>query len=145
MKKLVLLLMLIPFSAKALCLNFYLDKNGQTHSVRCGSNIPETQCRNGTYWDGASCQKVEIISICESQGGIWKQAQLGVAQAKGNTSKNKSSFINLCACPNQKVWDGYKCRSDIPLSQQCTTLFGDGSIRMTEGFVGSKGCTRISQ
>ena len=149
MKKFVFLflLILVPISAGAMCLDFYFDKDGQSHSVKCGSNRPETQCYDGTYWNGEACEKVEIIRICEEQGGHWEQAQLKGAQLsdafKPDALTQQRSIIHMCACPDKKVWDGRNCRPDIPLSRQCTTFFGDGSIRMTEEFFGSRNCPRI--
>lgn len=149
MKKLIFLLMLIPFSAMALCLDFYLDKNGQLQSVKCGSQRPELKCKNGTYWDGKICRKVEIIKICKRQGGVWKQVQLRVARMSdafepGALARNRS-IINMCVCPHSRVWDGKECRSDVPLAKQCTPAFGNTSVRMTEEFFGSKDCPRVQR
>ncbi|MBO7097822.1 MAG: hypothetical protein J6W11_04210 [Alphaproteobacteria bacterium] len=147
MKKFILALMLWPACSMALCLDFYLDENGQSQSVKCGSNKPETKCINGTYWNGTSCQKIKIIQICESQGGTWKQVQLRVAQLsdafKSGELSRKRAIINMCVCPNQQVWDGQNCRSDIPPSKQCTAAFSDKSVRMTEEFFGSDDCPRL--
>ncbi|MBO6087512.1 hypothetical protein J6P92_04095 [bacterium] len=149
MKKFVFLLMFWPISAMALCLEFYFDKDGQSQSLKCGSNRPEIKCSGETYWDGTSCQKVEIIEICKKQGGTWKQVQLRVAQLadafESGALARKRAIINMCACPEQKVWDGQKCRSDIPTAKQCTGGFGDKSVRMTEEFFGSEDCPRVSQ
>lgn len=150
MKKLLFLLMLVPFSASALCLDFYFDKDGQAQSTRCGSDMPELRCKRSdpaSYWNGQACEKVEIIEICRSQGGEWKQTQLRVAEMpdafKSGALARKKAIIHMCACPDEKVWDGQKCRSDIPRSKQCTTFAGNGSIRMTEDFFGSADCPRF--
>ena len=149
MKKLLFLLLLAPVSAGALCLEFYFDKDGQSQSVRCGSKIPELKCGDHSYWNGQACEKIKIIEICEAQGGKWKQAQLRVAQMpdafKSGALAQKRTIIHMCACPDKKVWDGRKCRSDIPQFKQCTTYMGDGSVRMTEEFFGSEDCPRISR
>ncbi|MBR6412863.1 MAG: hypothetical protein IKS41_06880 [Alphaproteobacteria bacterium] len=147
MKKLVFLFLLMPVFARAMCLEFYFDKDGQSHSIQCGSNRPEAQCYNGTYWNGEACEKIEIIKICEEQGGQWEQAQLRGAHIsealEPDTLRKRKAIIHMCVCPDKKVWDGRNCRSDIPLANQCTTFFGDGTIRMTEEFFGSKNCSRI--
>ena len=150
MKKILFLLLLMPVSAGALCLDFYFDKDGQSQSVRCGSKIPELKCKNSdphSYWNGQSCEKVKIIEICEAQGGQWEQAQLRVAQMsdafESGALARKRTIIHMCACPDKKVWDGRKCRSDIPKFEQCTTYMGDGSVRMTEDFFGSQDCPRV--
>ena len=141
MKKLVILLALIPFCANALCLHFYFDKYGQSHAVRCGTKIPEAQCSREEYWDGMACRKIEIIQSCKAQGGQWKEAQLRVPDGK-NTS-GRRDFIYLCECPNKKVWDRKKCRSDIPRNKQCTNYMGDGTIRMTQEIFGAANCPRF--
>lgn len=147
MKKVLGLLLLLPAMANAMCLEFYYDKDGQTHSVQCGSNKPELRCQGTTYWNGRACVPIEIAKICESQGGEWDQVQLRGAQLgdafKSGALARKRSVIHMCVCPNQKVWDGKKCRSDVPLNQQCTNFFGDGTIRMTKEFFGSEDCPPI--
>lgn len=150
MKKLLILLLLTPVSAGALCLDFYFDKDGQAQSVRCGTDIPEIKCKHSdpdSFWNGSACEKVEIIEKCRSQGGEWKQAQLRVAEMpdafKSGALARKRTIIHMCACPAEKVWDGTTCRSDVPRAKQCTTFAGDGSIRMTEDFFGSADCPRF--
>ena len=149
MKKLVFFLMFLPLPVMSLCLEFYLDENGQAQSIQCGSQRPELKCDKKSYWDGTSCQKVKIIQICENEGGVWKQVQLRGAEFsdafKSGELARKRSIINMCVCPGQKVWDGQKCRSDIPLSKQCTAGFSNTSVRMTEEFFGSKDCPRIKK
>ena len=152
MKKILFLLLLMPSVAEALCLDFYFDKDGQNQSVRCGSDIPEIKCKRSdpySYWNGRSCEKIKIIESCEAQGGSWEQAQLRVPHMQdafeSGALSRKRAIIHMCACSNGKVWDGGKCRSDIPLSRQCTTYMGDGTVRMTEEFFGSKDCPRISR
>lgn len=150
MKKILFLLLLTPASAGALCLDFYFDKDGQSQSVRCGSDIPEIKCKRSdpySYWNGRTCEKVEIIETCEAQGGKWEQAQLRVAEMpdafKSGALARKRTIIHMCVCPNKKVWDGQRCRSDVPRSKQCTTYAGDGTVRMTEEFFGSADCPRF--
>ena len=149
MRKLLWLLMLLPTVANALCLDFYFDKDGQTHSIQCGSKRPELQCYGTTYWNGQTCAPIEIAKACESQGGKWAEVQLRGAQLedvfKSGALAHKRSVIHMCDCPNQKVWDGKECRSDVPLNQQCTNFFGDGSIRMTKEFFGSEDCHPIPE
>lgn len=141
MKNLLFLLMLIPTCVAAMCAESYLDKDGQSQLIRCGSNRPETQCYDKTYWNGEACVPVEIIKLCESQGGEWEQVQLRIPRS----SDKGKAIINMCVCPNKKVWDGKTCRSDVPLDQQCTNFFGDGTIRMTKEFFGSDDCPQIPQ
>lgn len=160
MKKLALLLMLISGYANALCLTSYLDEEGQFHTIRCGGDTPEEKCsrmvadrseervymNGGMYWNGKSCEKVKVIEICEKQGGKWIRVSL---------LKRPPASINTCVCPDDKVWDGKKCRSDIPVLQQCIGHFdsevpndpkiGSGYVRMTEGVYGSKNCPRVTQ
>ncbi len=142
MKALILFLTFFPLYANAVCLEFYYDKNGQSHSVRCNSGLAQVQCKGSTYWDGYTCREVEIIKSCKNQGGIWKQVQLRSGNVR-NKGSYEHMFVNMCVCPNQKVWDGVKCRNDIPKSRQCTNFLGDGSIRMTKEFVGNENCTKI--
>lgn len=150
MKKYLFLLLLMPVSARALCLDFYFDKDGQINSARCGSDLPELKCRfpeARSYWNGQTCEKVKIIEICESQGGEWKQVQLRVAQMQdafeSGALARKKTIIHMCVCSDGKVWDGQNCRSDIPRSEQCTSFLGDGTVRMTEDFFGSENCPRF--
>ena len=147
MKKFLFLLAFTPATAMALCLNFYFDKDGQTHSVQCGSNLPELKCHNNTYWNGRSCVPVPIIKKCEAQGGKWEQVQLRGANLsdafESGKLVQKRAMIHMCVCPNKKVWDGKTCRSNVPTKRQCTNFFGDGTNRMTEEFFGSKDCPRI--
>lgn len=147
MKKILFLLLLAPFSAGALCLDFYFDKDGQSRSVRCGTDIPELKCDPRSYWNGKSCEKIKIVEICEAQGGKWKQAQLRAAELpdafESGALARKRSIIHMCACPDGKAWDGKKCRSDIPPTEQCADFTGD--IRMTESFFGSGNCPRPSK
>ena len=135
--------------ANALCLDFYFDKDGQTHSVPCGSKLPELQCSGTTYWNGQACEPIEIVKICELQGGEWEQVQLRGAHIEDAFESDelvrKRSIIHMCACPKRKVWDGKKCRSDVPLDQQCTNFFGNGTIRMTKEFFGSEDCPTIPE
>lgn len=136
--------MFIPAYASAVCLEFYLDKDGQIHPAKCNSDRPEVLCRQlnkETYWNGKACVIPKVIKDCKSQGGYWKQVQLRVP---GESDKGRN-FINMCICPNKEVWDGKKCRSDIPISQQCTDLLGEGVIRMTKEVYGSKNCPPIPQ
>ena len=142
MKKFLFLASLFfPFYANATCMEHYFDKNGDLHMIKCGSNRPELQCDDKTYWNGKSCAPIKIIKYCESLGGKWKQVQLRVPLP----NSKKPSFAIICACPNKKVWDGKKCRKDIPLSQQCTNYGGNGTIRMTKSFFGSEDCPKVSK
>ena len=152
MKKLVFLLMLLPAYGNAVCYEMYFDKNGQSHSQRCGA-MPHAQCiereddeggivNKGMYWAGQSCQKVKIIASCEKQGGKWQRVHL-----EGKPI-SPESFANMCVCPGREVWDGKRCRSDIPLSRQCKgSTFDDMgntyNVRITEGIYGSQKCPRF--
>ena len=149
MKKILGLLLLLPTIANALCLRFYYDKDGQMQSASCGAEGPELKCDGISYWNGQACVPVKIAQICEAQGGRWEQVQLRGAQLgdafESGALARKRSVIHMCVCPDRKVWDGKKCRSDVPLNRQCTNFFGDGSIRMTKEFFGSKDCPPIPQ
>ena len=100
MKKFLGLLLLLPTMANALCLEFYFDKDGQTHSIQCGSMRPELQCYGTTYWNGQACVPIEIAKICESQGGEWEQVQLRPAQLEeafeSGTLTRNHSVIHMC-------------------------------------------------
>ena len=141
MKSLLFILTFFPICANAVCLEFYYDKNGQQHSAKCNSGIIQLQCKGHTYWDGYGCKEVEIIKFCKNQGGVWKQVQLRAGNMRNQ--QNNQMFVNMCVCPNQKVWDGYKCRTDVAKSNQCTSFLGDGSIRMTKEFFGQGDCFKI--
>ena len=150
MRKLLGLLLLLPTMANALCMEFYFDKDGQTHGVECAARRrPELRCREKNYWNGQACAPIEIVKICESQGGKWEAVQLRLAELgdafESGALAAKRSVIYMCVCPNQKVWDGKECRSDVPVDQQCTNLFGDGTIRMTKEFFGSEDCPPIPE
>ena len=142
MKVLILFLTFFPLYANAVCLDFYYDKNGQSHSVRCNSGLPQVQCRKPLYWDGYACSEVEIIKSCENQGGNWKEVQLRTGNMRDKNAY-KQMFVNMCVCPNNLVWDGKICRNDVPKSDQCTNFLGDGSIRMTKEFFGNGNCTKV--
>ena len=147
MKKFLFLLLFLPISGWSMCLEFYLDKDGQLHAVPCGQGGLMLNCGPEQYRDGEFCRDIEIIKSCKAQGGTWEQAQLRGADLADalnpDNLRNKKAIIHLCVCPNQTVWDGQNCRSDIPIQQQCTTFFGDGSIRITHDFFGPGECPRI--
>ena len=112
MKKLVLILglCLFPFSVYAVaftCLEFYYDKDGQTHDIDCrqAHQSPDVKCSNegDFYWDGKACREVAVIKNCQKQGGSWMQVQL----------LPKPIFKNTCICPKNRFWDGEKCVSQI--------------------------------
>lgn len=140
---LIAMLMLISAPSYSVCLKFYYDRQGQTHSVRCGSDHPALSCPQNNYWDGTQCRIVPIIRECLKQGGNWEQIQLRVPKPGGSNNAGGPTFFNVCACPDQKVWDGRYCRSDIPLAQQCTNIGGNGRIRVTQIFFGSDNCPKV--
>ena len=127
----------MPVSAMAMCVNFYWDKDGQVHSVICGSNMPELSCDDATYWDGETCKAVEIIQTCEEQAGEWDQVEIISPES------NQNSIFNTCICPDKKVWDGKTCRSDIPRSKQCAVFVGEEVVRVTISVLGSKECVPV--
>jgi len=115
----------IAVPAQAECLEFYFDKDGNQHSTPCNTKSAEVKCAwQSAYWNGRSCVKLpqlEQVQRCQSQGGEWDPS----------TIKTKP----ICICPQQQVWDGKNCRSDIPPSQQC--VFEHGLIRVTKNLVAS--------
>ena len=140
MKQILGFLLLLPTMANALCLDFYFDKDGQTHAIRCGSNWPEVQCRGTTYWNGQACVPIEIAKICESYSGEWSETHVDtvIGLTSDNIKRVLHESLHVCACPDQLVWDGEKCRSDIPLDQQCTVWSDNTPIQMTKEFCDSK-------
>lgn len=150
MRKIFILITLILFSidVNAMCMRFYYDKDGQSHGAKCGAGLPEQNCEGYTYWDGRQCIAIQIIQSCIEQGGKWQQVQFRVSGIQdvlddvNNIYKNRY-FYNVCVCPNKGVWDGKKCRYDIPREHQCTNYAGDGTIRYTEELYGSVNCPRF--
>lgn len=143
----VWILLAIPVGVNAMCLEFFFSEDGQTHGVPCNSGLPEVSCPTEYYWNGSSCQPVPVIRSCKEQGGTWEQVQLrGIPLSDAlnpERSLQRRSLLHICICPNKTVWDGQNCRSDIPPSQQCSTFFGDGSIRVTHDFFGPGSCPAV--
>lgn len=114
MKKLVLCLVLFPFCAHAMCLQFYYDKYGQSHSERCSAKYsPQVECskKGDFYWDGLKCSEIVPAQNCKMQGGEWRGIQIVEMSGAG--------FYNVCLCPNRKVWDGLNCVTNVAYSQRC--------------------------
>lgn len=150
MRKFFIFIVLILFSidVNAMCMRFYYDKDGQSHGAKCGSDLPEQNCKGYTYWDGKQCVTIQIVQSCLEQGGKWQQAQFRVPGVQEvlddvNSIYKNRHFYNVCVCPNKGVWDGRKCRYDIPRKKQCTNFAGDGTIRYTEELYGSSNCPRF--
>ena len=64
MKQFLFLLLLLPMTGWSMCLEFYLDKNGQSHAVQCGQGGLMLKCGPEQYWDGETCRDIEIIKSC---------------------------------------------------------------------------------
>ena len=129
MKRLFLCLLAITaLQVRAECMEGYFDKNGKRLDTPCSTKKQEVKCaRQLAYWDGRTCVKLKQVEKCQSQGGEWY-------------AEEKPSF---CICPELQVWDGSKCRSDIPLTQQCEISSG---LRVAKKFATSTNskCIKIS-
>jgi len=119
MKKWCLIFFLLPTCAQAMCLQFYNDKNGQSHAVRCGQQMPEVECKQkgDFYWDGQTCREIEPIKNCKAQGGEWYEVQIrydmSINEVLNNPENTLSGgFKNVCICPKYHFWNGVHCAAE---------------------------------
>ena len=126
MKKVFLfLLVFTAIQVRAECREVYFDKNGKQLDAPCSTKKQEVKCaRQLAYWDGHTCVKLQQMVQCQSQGGEWYAEEIP----------------SFCICPELQVWDGSRCRSDIPLDQQCEVFPG---LRVTKKFIGSHNCKPV--
>lgn len=107
---LALVFVMLPISAHSVafaCMEFYYDKDGQTHKIECkyARNNPDVKCheKGDFYWDGQGCRKIEVVENCKRQGGSWREVQL----------LPEPVFVNTCICSKNLMWNGKSCTNRL--------------------------------